>query len=342
MDIGQQFLALDAPLAIRSWLPDETLFSLASRYHQISGNTHSGDTCRQLFGHTRQGALHDLPGNIGEFARRTGGILGEATEIARRRTVLAPYLPFLPHQAAVMAISALIETGVHNLKARLGLLTKGQRANHPLRACAACMQADKIEHCTMYWHREHQLPAVWVCPIHMEPLHTSDYKSEWLARYRWGLPIDPHVHLLPSGAASNDATIDAALQVANIAIKLANLTENFRFSETGIARCYRQGLTEKGFGDVGQESETAQAQHAYYHSLKSIQGIAPSSALPSSAEAAGTHIRRALDEKNLSPQIHRHVALIRWLFEDFDTFLTRYSSIGGDHAASAVDQRLEN
>jgi len=333
VDTRQQILGLDAPLAIRSWLPNETLFSLASRYHQISGNLHPGLTCSQLFGHTRQGALHDLPGRIGEFAQRTNGILGDAAQIARRRTVLAAYLPFLTCEAANMAIGALIETGVHNLKARLGLLTKGQRANHPLRACEVCMRADKTANCTTYWHWEHQLPAVWVCPTHMEPLHTSSYKSEWLARYKWGLPSDPHVHLVPVGAKIDDRAVDAAIHVADIAIKLASLPDEFRFSESRIARCYRKRIAEMGFKGAGQEGDAIGTHRAYFDSLKDVRAIALPCALPTSVESAGTQIRKALDEKSLSPHSQRHVALIRWLFGNFQKFLVQYRSMGVDPLA---------
>jgi len=61
-----------APL-LDQWLPDETLFSLASRHHVVSGNVRPGDTCFQLFGHKRLGSSHDLPARVDEFVRRTAG-----------------------------------------------------------------------------------------------------------------------------------------------------------------------------------------------------------------------------------------------------------------------------
>jgi hypothetical protein len=50
-----------------AWLPDETLFSLCSRYHRASGNQLPTTTCKALFGHKLQGAAHDFPARLNHF-----------------------------------------------------------------------------------------------------------------------------------------------------------------------------------------------------------------------------------------------------------------------------------
>ncbi|MEZ5707578.1 MAG: TniQ family protein [Burkholderiaceae bacterium] len=40
---------------------------------------------------------------------------------------------------------------------------------HPLRFCPQCIMADE-EHGRAYWHLGHQLPGVWVCTKHLQPL----------------------------------------------------------------------------------------------------------------------------------------------------------------------------
>ena len=42
------------------WLPDETLFSLVSRHHQLWGHVTSAQTCQLIFGRARAGTHHDL------------------------------------------------------------------------------------------------------------------------------------------------------------------------------------------------------------------------------------------------------------------------------------------
>src|SRR3546814_14840989 len=66
---------------------------------------------------------------------------------------------------------------VAHLKFRLGLLTSRFRANHPLKACPACMTKDLDDHQTTYWRLDHQFPGVWHCPVHGE-----DYAAKAIRR----------------------------------------------------------------------------------------------------------------------------------------------------------------
>src|SRR3546814_4771453 len=57
------------------------------------------------------------------------------------------------------------------------LLTSRFRANHPLKACPACMTKDLDDHQTTYWRLDHQFPGVWHCPVHGE-----DYAAKAIRR----------------------------------------------------------------------------------------------------------------------------------------------------------------
>lgn len=46
------------------WLPDETLFSLVSRIHSMSGHGEDWRTSLLLFGTRHTGIHHDLPNQI--------------------------------------------------------------------------------------------------------------------------------------------------------------------------------------------------------------------------------------------------------------------------------------
>lgn len=169
-------------------LPGETLFSWCSRYHQLAVNGHARTTCLQLFGHARLGTAHDFPARVGTFTARTGGAFGTAAEILNRRTVLPFYLPFRPPVLGHRAVEALSGEGIGHLKYRLGLLTSGLGAAHPLKACPVCV-ADDLSRCGWAcWRRDHQLPAVWVCAQHRVPLQVSPLKLDQVARFSWVLP----------------------------------------------------------------------------------------------------------------------------------------------------------
>ena len=93
------------------WLPDETLFSLCSRYHAASGNVLPATTCRQLFGHPRQGCAHDFPARLDHFLSVTGGALGTVTSIVEDHTVLPLYLRFASEETIDAARCAAAVSG---------------------------------------------------------------------------------------------------------------------------------------------------------------------------------------------------------------------------------------
>ncbi|NMM14163.1 MAG: hypothetical protein HHJ17_11585 [Rhodoferax sp.] len=171
-----------------TWLPDETLFSWCSRYHRLTANGLGRSTCQQLFGHRRIGSAHDLPGRVDDLVDRIGGRLGSADEIILDHTLLRFYLPFRGLRVANDAISAMRGPGIGSLKYRLGLLTSSWGAEHPLKACSACMTEDRRVHGVAYWHREQQLPGVWTCAQHGLHLLSSSMKIHQVARFDWVLP----------------------------------------------------------------------------------------------------------------------------------------------------------
>lgn len=134
-----------------SWLPDETFFSLVSRYHQLWGHGTSAQTCQLIFGSARAGTHHDLPNSLGAFALRTNALLGEGDYIARERTLLKFYAAFAPPSEAENAVACMSSASVAHLKLRLGILTSRFRANHPLKACPQCMEQDLRETGWTYW-----------------------------------------------------------------------------------------------------------------------------------------------------------------------------------------------
>lgn len=170
------------------WLPDETLFSWCSRYHQLAGNGLASATCTQLFGRRRHGAAHDLPSELEEFVSRSFGSLGDVEALIRDRTLLPFYLPFRGERLCDQAEQCMRAGGIGSLKYRLGLLTSGLGAAHPLKACSHCMREDRQAFGVAHWRRSHQWPTAWICQKHDEPLLVSPVKLEQRGRFQFALP----------------------------------------------------------------------------------------------------------------------------------------------------------
>ena len=184
---GTSSIVIRGP-SIVSWLPDETLFSLASRYHNLACNATPDQTCAQLFGHKRIGCSHDFPARLRHFVTQTEGLLGSSTEITLQHSLLPFYLAFHPEYRCTNWLTNIEDGSAYLLKAELGILASRFGASHPLKACALCMCEDSRLHHVAYWHVQHQLPGVWVCPVHRCALQIATMKWRGHNRFGWLLP----------------------------------------------------------------------------------------------------------------------------------------------------------
>lgn len=229
-------------------LPDETLFSWCSRYHRLTANGLSRTTCLQLFGHHQVGSAHDFPARIDVLISKSNGALGNAAEIIQQQTILPYYLPFKSKQLAMQSIVAMRSNGIGSLKFRMGLLTSGLGAAHPLKSCAFCISDDMVRYGWAYWHRNHQLPGVWFCPVHRAPLLVSPLKLDHRARFSWVLPL--------SGMCERVAELEQVDVLSKQGRWLINLAEQCcvlpsflpgQFDDpTTIARAFRHQMRELG------------------------------------------------------------------------------------------------
>lgn len=310
---------LFADLVPHTWLPHETLFSLCSRHHRLSGNRRPATTCRQLFGHPTQGSAHDFPSRIGHFSHRTSEQLGTAEQIIRSRTILPFYLPFATAPAAANAVACLAGSSIKSLKYQLGLLTSRFRANHPLKACRSCMLEDTKDSSIAYWHLEHQLPGVWVCTLHKEALVASDLKATGVQRFQWLLPAPSH--LISPAAPSPD--FDAVTALAKASIDLWAQPPNIHFSQDNFIAAYRGALRRRGLiggeGNGRLDLRSIGAEYAAY--VEPLRNIEELQALPASSAAAASEVARLVYEQRSGHHPLRHLALIGWLFGDLASFV---------------------
>ncbi|MBS0244712.1 MAG: TniQ family protein, partial [Proteobacteria bacterium] len=175
------------------WVPDETLYSWCSRYHQASGNALASTTCAQLFGQARHGYAHDFPVGLDALVEHTAGALGDVDTLIRERTLLPFYLPWRSSPSQRHAVMSLRGSLPGSLKYRLGLLTGRFGANHPLRACDDCRTEDTRHLGMPCWHRVHQCPGVYVCPRHATVLRTARVKTNGVGRFLFYLPEDRYL-----------------------------------------------------------------------------------------------------------------------------------------------------
>lgn len=308
--------------ALPEWLPGETIFSLASRYHALSGNRLPSETCTTLFGHPRQGCQHDFPTRLNEFSRRAR--LSEcAQDLALRHTPLPFYLPLRSEAESEAAVQALATPHPGVLKFRLGILTSRFRANHPLKACPQCIADEVRSHGTGYWHVEHQLPGVWFCRQHGVALKLSRLKSTGVARFGWLLPTSNHLDDFaePTGQTM---TNDALSRFADLASRWSSQPFETHLPADRLAHIYRGALGPQDWQLSLSSREMSSFAPDFCAAVAPLRHVPELSALPATAQQASALLDRCIRRPRGGTHPLNHLAIIYWLFSSWDAFSTRH------------------
>jgi len=317
--------ASDSPLP--PWLPTETVFSWASRYHRLAGHRLAAQTCTALFGHGRHGSQHDFPSRLQCLADRASGQLGTMECLALDHTLLRYYLVTRTPAEAAAAVTSLVQPSPGVLKFRLGILTSRFRANHPLKACPRCIETDVSTRGSSYWHLPHQYPGVWVCRHHDTSLQASTVKTNGVDRFGW---------VLPSQAGLIDVvppTAFAALRLFADWVAGWSTLAPASLTASGIAAACRLQLRRGG--ERGTRTNRAESGAVLAKAIAPLRQVPELQGLPASAGLAKCDLDRWVFAPRGGTHPLRHLAIIHWLFPTWADFLAVYAE------AQNADQATE-
>ena len=279
-----------------------------------------------MFGGRRAGIHHDFPSGLDVFACRTDASFGTADQIARNRTLLRYYRPFISPTVADTTVLTMRGPSVAHLKFQLGLLTSRFRANHPLKACASCMHRDLKEYGWVYWHMQHQFPGVWVCPLHGEPLLMSTVKSTGVERFLWHLPED--VQLNGDWFAAPHAATEALRRLATLITALVGFdADDGWLGPLAVQMSLRTRLAEKGWITAGGNARLNDAAADFLSHCAALRAAPELAGLPSTLEEAKIQIGHLVRPLRAGTHPLRLLVAIDWLFGGVSEFIDAH--VGG-------------
>ncbi|PPS23816.1 hypothetical protein BVY11_28950 [Pseudomonas amygdali pv. morsprunorum] len=293
------------------WLPDETLFSLCSRQHVCSGNWLSVTTSRQLFGLSQRCIKHDLAYGLDAFEQRTRGFWGTADSILTTRTILPFFAPFQSQATMQSAVATLKGNHLGSLKYRLGLVTGGFGAEHPLKVCNECLEEDIRVTGIPYWRLAHQYPGVLLCPVHGSFLCEVIQNRHWCERFSWGLPSK--ATLAPSIIEEpKDNEIALLTGLAQGVLALAALGFQIWFDPLAVSLTYRRHLVTDG---------------SFIGHVSRVRRFHPFERLPASDEDAMSFIKLMTRKPRRRYHPLKHLLMITWLFGTVKSFTECYFEV---------------
>lgn len=145
--------------------PDELIYSVLARYSVHSGYLNYREVAKDLFFNFNASPEIEFinrlkPEIMEQLTRRM-----DWEEIIKEHTMFSYYGRFLPRERKIKAFQALRNmTGNYNdLLAIPKRKTSSQRF---LRFCPLCVKTDRQQYGETYWHRQHQIPQINICPEH--------------------------------------------------------------------------------------------------------------------------------------------------------------------------------
>ncbi|WP_159961245.1 TnsD family Tn7-like transposition protein [Pseudomonas sp. R76] len=294
------------------WLPDETLFSLCSRQHLVMGNLDPATTSTAVLGLSEKFIKHDIPCGIAALEQNGFHYWGNAESILLHHTIFSVFIPFQNKTKIEDAIVTIKGDRIDSLKYRLGLVSSGFGAEHPLKACPYCMREDVYAHGIAYWHLTHQYPGVLICPRHQAWLMVSTKSRRWSGRFEWSLPTKDC--LIQQASSQKLWLRPAFLNLANNVIDLAVIGRVMSLESCAVAATYRTAVLQGGrSASLLDRIEPLRRFHLF-------------ESLPEDEKSTESFMSQLIRPPRRSIHPLKHLLLIDWLFDDLRSFLKAYDA----------------
>ena len=145
--------------------PDELWYSVIARYHTHSGALSWQTTMEALFGNARDADVGSFfpNGSIHKILEQLPPGFLFAQEVALQHTLLPFLMRFQPADRKTAILEAFLSG--EDMRPRYLRATRDIKPRS-LRYCPICLQEDTQTYGEPYWHREHQIGLMPLCPRH--------------------------------------------------------------------------------------------------------------------------------------------------------------------------------
>ncbi|MBU2115372.1 MAG: TnsD family transposase [Gammaproteobacteria bacterium] len=209
---------------------NETLYSGLSRIAINMGYPTAGMALKELLGSQHKQLPSAFVSVIPQLSELTGI---DRYTLIERHTVLPLFHSFVSEDVYKLAQAELVNGRTTLLDKLLSTSANRMKLSGQMRYCPLCCKEQKDEYGYPYWCIEHQLPGVYICQRHQQPLFTVN--------------VDRKRLVLPGNGEPNPAGYSEVL------MNLAEFTEDAwrmplsNYSGQRLRQCLRMKLSKEGF-----------------------------------------------------------------------------------------------
>jgi hypothetical protein len=304
----------------------ETLYNWCVRFHRLSTNTNPRLTSRQLFNDSAAGFRHDFPTHIYSLSENTNQLFGSVENLIYDKTIFPIFAPFLTTPAIEAVIQDMQKGGYSRVKNYLGLRSACISTVAPLKACPNCMRDDKISSGMAWWHVDHQLPTVRICPKHGDYLlmATQEFHSRGLNDWYFPPDLPPSSwHDLPD---LDEPAITRLRSLCDWSLRLVKYYDR-PFDHELLRLTYHLRAKSLGWTTIDGTLKFAQVRLAFRDVYKCLENFPGFSFIRETVHDHGGFIGAILLKIGVNKHPLRHVIMMEFLFGDPDIFIAEYERV---------------
>jgi hypothetical protein len=205
---------------------DELLYGLIARHFWLSPLKSLSHMARQVFASGHATAVVDLPGRLESLQAAIGDSAPLTVQsLIRDHTLLPLHAPFMPPARLALIERDLMGNGGGAVHVRAGIMASKVQPAGRLLFCPSCAIEERGQTGEAYWHRVHQAPGVFVCPVHRVFLEESSVQRRFRGTRHRFVPAEDAIPVcLPRPIEETNPEHQILL---HIAVDTAWLLENF-------------------------------------------------------------------------------------------------------------------
>lgn len=228
--------------------PDEWWYSVLCRYYVRAGHLYYADVMAELYGRRKQKHERLFPNGSSKIILDRMPDIGLTQEdVLLNHTLMPYYLRFYPIEQKTAFYNMLLRGEGTQVRAIWQETTEGEEG---IRYCPQCYQEDKGRYGEPYWHREHQITLMPLCPKHL--CHLKTYSIKHTSRIGAFLP------LCAVSPEENDESAFAAWEKPLTETLVSYLSLPFEVGPTNGYNNLYEALVAEGY------------QHSYRHGKEAL------------------------------------------------------------------------
>lgn len=286
----------------------ETVYSLVSRYHLMSGYPSFRFNTMAMLGVLHGRASNEFPCFLPQLSLAADIPLAT---VIQSMTPYSYYAPFLPEKLSDLLRECLSNGQTRNLQSTLGTLANRMTPGGFLFSCRHCIKEDVEMYGFPFWHLIHQLTGIVACPRHHEILHA--------------IPRIKSQAILPELIGERDAT-DMEWRYATL-IQSMHSQQNIVPLKDQCLITYGRRLFEMGMLTEKRRIRSRQLRELIANRLKGIKSGGPAFDYLQQQLLKEKYPDCLFYGKNFNHHPLKHLVLIEALFESWSEFISEVTRV---------------